>query len=130
MFVNAITGVLNGCRHRKGTEHQNQNCLMLTRQNDNHSRGPGPGRLVPSSHQRSELSNTILGTFSRGDKRAWKCIPIPNEFGENATLINISVGNGDLICHRMTIPAMPNKGDKVICLLVYWLYLSDLCLTI
>ena len=34
---------------------------------ENHS--PGPGRLVPSSHQRSELSNTILGTFSRGDKR-------------------------------------------------------------
>ena len=25
-------------------------------QNDNHSPGPGPGRLVPSSHQRSELS--------------------------------------------------------------------------
>ena len=52
----------------------------------NHS--PGPGRLVPSSHQRSELSNTILGTFSRGDKRVWKCIPVPNGLGEKATLIS------------------------------------------
>ena len=89
----------------------------MTRQNDNHSPGPGPGprRLVPSSHQRSELSNTILGTFSRGDKRVWKCIPDPNGLGEKATLINISVRNGNLICHRMIIPAAPNQGDKFIC---------------
>ena len=77
---------------------QNQNCLLVTRQNDNHSPGPGPLRLVPSSHQRSELSNTILGTFSKGDKRVWKCIPIPNGLGEKATLINISVSNGNPIC--------------------------------
>ena len=38
---------------------QNQNCLLVTRQNDNHSPGPGPRRLVPSSHQRSELSSGI-----------------------------------------------------------------------
>ena len=37
--------------------------FLVTHQNDNHS--PGPGRLVPSSHQRSELSNTILGTFQK-----------------------------------------------------------------
>ena len=37
-----------------------------------------PGRLVPSSHQRSELGNSFVGTFSRRDKRVWKCIPIPN----------------------------------------------------
>ena len=55
--------------------------LLVTRQNDNHLPGPGPGRLVPSSHQRSELSNTILGTFSRGDKRVWMCIPVPNGLG-------------------------------------------------
>ena len=42
--------------------------------------------LVPSSHQRSELSNTILSTFSRGDKRVWKCIPIPNVLGEKLHL--------------------------------------------
>ena len=50
-----------------GRSSSSQNCSLVTRQNDNHS--PGPGRLVPSSHQRSELSNTILCTFSRGDKR-------------------------------------------------------------
>ena len=83
-----------------------QNCLLVTRQNDNHS--PGPGRLVPSSHQRSELSNTILGTFSRGDKRVWKCIPVPNCPGGKATLINISVSKGVLICHRMIILAVPS----------------------
>ena len=55
---------------RMGRSSSSQNCLLVTRQNDNHSPGPGPGRLVPSSHQRSELSNTILCTFSRGDKRA------------------------------------------------------------
>ena len=85
---------------------QNQNCLL----NDNHSPGPWPGRLVPSSHQRSELSNT----FSRGD-RVWKCIPIPNVLGEKATLTNINISNGDLICHRMIIPAALTQGDKVIC---------------
>ena len=35
--------------------------------------------------------------------------------GGEATLLNISVSNGNLICHRMIIPAMPNQGDKVIC---------------
>ena len=97
-------------------QNQNQNCFLVTRQNDNHSPGPGtgPGRLDPSSHQRSELSNIILG-ISSGDKRVWKCIPIPNGLGEKATLINISVSNGDLICHRMIIPAAPDQGDKVIC---------------
>ena len=79
-------------------QNQNQNCLLVTRQNDNHS--PGPGRLVAISHQRTEFSDTILGTFCRGDKRVWKCIPIPNGLGEKATLINISVSNGDLICNR------------------------------
>ena len=96
-----------------GMPDQNQNCLLVTLQNDNHS--PGPGRLVPSSHQRSELSNTILCTFSRGDKRIWKCIPVPNGLGGKATLINISVSTGDLICNGMIIPAAPNQGDKVIC---------------
>ena len=90
-------------------DHQNQNCLLVTLQNDNHS--PGSGRLVPSSHQR-----TILGTFSRGDKRVWKCIPIPNGLWGRATLIKISIySNGNLICHRMTIPGVPNQGNKVIC---------------
>ena len=95
---------------RKAQQNQNQKCLLVTRQNDNHSPGPGPGRLVPSSHQRSELSNTILGTFSRGGKRVWKCIPIPNCLGEKAAFITISVSNGNLIYHRMIIPATPSQG--------------------
>ena len=86
--------------------------LLVTRQNDNHSPGPGPGRLVPSSHQRSELSNTISRHLQQ---RVCKCIPVPNCLGGKATLINISVSNGNLICHRMIIPAAPNQGDKVFC---------------
>ena len=31
--------------------------------------------------------------------------------GGGATLINISISNGDLICHRMSIPAVPNQRD-------------------
>ena len=77
---------------------------------DNHTPGPGPGRLVPSSHQRSELSNSILGIFRRGDNRVWKCISIPNCLGENTILIRIS--NGDLKCRRMMIPAAPNRGIR------------------
>ena len=93
-----------------GRQNQNQNCLLVTHQNDSHSPGPGPGRLVPSSHHRSELCNIILGTFSRGDKSVRKCIPIRNCLGKKTTLINISVSNGDLICHIMMIPAAPNQG--------------------
>ena len=48
----------------------------------------------------------------------------PNGLGEKATLINISNSYGDLICQGMMIPAAPNH------LLVYWLYPSDLCITI
>ena len=64
--------------------------LLVIRLNDNLT--PGPGRLVLSSHQRSELSNSILGI----DSRVWKCIPIPNGLGEKATLVNICISNGDL----------------------------------
>ena len=32
--------------------------------------GLGPGRLVPSCHQRSKFSNSIFSAYSRGDKRA------------------------------------------------------------
>ena len=55
----------------------------MARQNDNHPPGPEPGKLlVPSSHRRNELSNSILGALSRGDKRVRKCIPIPNGLGK------------------------------------------------
>ena len=43
---------------------QDQDSLPVKRRNDNHSPGPVIRELVPSSHQRSELSNTILCIFS------------------------------------------------------------------
>ena len=43
---------------------QDQDSLLVKRRNDNHSPGPVIRELVPSSHQRSELSNTILCFFS------------------------------------------------------------------
>ena len=39
---------------------QDQDRLLVKRHNDNHSAGPVLGKLAPSSHQRSEFSNTIL----------------------------------------------------------------------
>ena len=45
--------------------YQDQDSLLVKRRNDNHSPGPVIRELVPSSHQRSELSNTILCIFSR-----------------------------------------------------------------
>ena len=46
------------------TQDQDQDSLLVKRRNDNHSPGPVIRELVPSSHQRSELSNTILCIFS------------------------------------------------------------------
>ena len=43
---------------------QGQDSLLVKRRNDNHSPGPVIRELVPSSHQRSELSNTIVCIFS------------------------------------------------------------------
>ena len=44
---------------------QDQDSLLVKRRNDNHSPGPVIRELVPSSHQRRELSNTIICVFSR-----------------------------------------------------------------
>ena len=38
---------------------QDQDSLLVKRRNDNHSPGPVIRELVPSSHQKSELSNTM-----------------------------------------------------------------------
>ena len=46
-------------------QDQDQDSLLVKRHNDNHSPGPVIRELLPSSHQRSELSNTILCIFSR-----------------------------------------------------------------
>ena len=45
-------------------QDQDQDSLLVKRRN-NHSPEPVIRELVPSSHQRSELSNTILCIFSR-----------------------------------------------------------------
>ena len=96
-------------------QDQDQDCLLVKRRNDNHSPGPVIRELVPSSHQRSELSNTILCIFSGWDQRIGEGIPIPDSLGKEATFINICIGNGSLKCHRVLIPKTPNFGDKVIC---------------
>ena len=49
---------------RNQNQDQDQDSLLVKRRNDNHSPGPVIRELVPSSHQRSELSNTILCIFS------------------------------------------------------------------
>ena len=96
-------------------QDQDQDSLLVKRRNDNHSPGPVIRELVPSSHQRSELSNTILCIFSGWDQRIGEGIPIPDCLGEEATFVNICIGNGSLKCHRLLIPTMPSFGDKVIC---------------
>ena len=96
-------------------QDQDQDSLLVKRRNDNHSPGPVIRELVPSSHQRSELSNTILCIFSRWDQRIGEGIPIPDSLGEEATFINICISNGSLKCHRVLISTTPSFGDKVIC---------------
>ena len=98
-----------------GHQDQEQDSFLVKRRNDNHSAGPVIRELVPSSHQRSELSNTILCIFSGWDQRIGEGIPIPDSLGEEATFINICIGNGSLKCHRVLIPTTPSFGDKVIC---------------
>ena len=47
------------------SQDHDQDSLLVKRRTDNHSPGPVIRELVPSSHQRSELSNTILFIFRR-----------------------------------------------------------------
>ena len=84
----------------------------MKRRKDNHSPGPVIRELVPSSHQRSELSNTILCIFSGLDQRIGEGIPIPDSLGEEATFINICIGNGSLKCHRVLISTTPSFGVR------------------
>ena len=49
-------------------QDQDQDSLLVKRRNDNHSPGPVIRELVPSSHQRSELRNTIPGGPSNRQK--------------------------------------------------------------
>ena len=92
--------------------HQDQDSLLVKRRNDNHSPGPVIRELVPSSHHRSELSNIILCIFSGWDQRIGEGIPIPDSLGEEATFINICIGNGSLKCHRVLISTTPSLGIR------------------
>ena len=94
---------------------QDQDSLLVKRRNNNHSPGPVIRELVPNSHKRSELSNTILCIFSRWDQRIGEGILIPDSLGEEATFINICISNRSLKCHRVLISTTPSFGDKVIC---------------
>ena len=98
--------------HPVKTQDQDQDSLLVKRRNDNHSPGPVIRELVPISLQRSELSNTILCIFSGWDQRIGKGIPIPDSLGEEATFINICIGNGSLKCHRVLIPKTPSLGIR------------------
>ena len=117
LFVSMVT-YLYGHRPVEvydANRYQDQDSLLVKRRNDYHSPGPVIRELVPSSHQRSELSNTILCIFSEWDQRIGEGIPIPDSLGVEATFINICIGNGSLKCHRVLIPTTPSFGDKVIC---------------
>ena len=96
-------------------QDQDQDSLLVKRRNDNHSSGPVIAKLVPSSHQRSELNNTILCIFNRWDQRIGEGIPIPDSMGEAGTFINICISNGGLKCHRVLIFTTPSFGDKIVC---------------
>ena len=100
----------------RNDQDQDQDSLLVKRQNDNHSPGPVIRELVASSHQRSEINNTILlYIFSRWDQRIGEVIPIPDSLGEEATFINICISNRSLKCYRVLISTTPSFGDKVIC---------------
>ena len=90
-FWNCFSIFRSGC-------FQDQDSLLVKRRNDNHSPGPVIRELVPSSHQRSELSNTILCIFSGWDQRIGEGIPIPDSLGEEATFINICEQDSCVFC--------------------------------
>ena len=121
-------------------QDHDQESLLVRRRNNNHSPGPVIRELVPSTHQRNELSNTILCIFSGWDQSIGEGIPIPDILGEEATFINICIGNGSLKCHRVLISTTPSLGIRSsvgtmalplrplysnICLLFFLLFLRD-----
>ena len=73
---------------------QNQNSLLVKRQNDNTSPGLGRGRLVPSSHKGRDA---YVRHFSRGDERIREDIPVPDSLGgKEAFLIGFFASRGNL----------------------------------
>ena len=68
------------------------------------------GKLVPSSHQRGKPSHTILCSFSRGNDRIWKGIPISDCLREEWALVNVSSCSGGLKSQWVMISTVPNWG--------------------
>ena len=82
----------------------------MKRQIDNPSPGAVTGgKLVPSSHKRSELRHTIIYHRFR------EVIPVPDSLGEDAILIDIFTSRGYLKGQGVLISAVPSLGNKVIC---------------
>ena len=81
------------------TQNQNQNSLLVKRQNDNTSPELGRGRLVPSSHKGSEFRYTVARQFSRGDERIREDIPVPDTLEKEAFLIGVFTSRGNLKGH-------------------------------
>ena len=88
---------------------QNQNSLLVKRQNDNWTipyRGIVRGKLVPSSHKGSKFRYTIVRQFmmllifisqySRGDERIRENIPVPDSLGKETFLVGIFTSSGNL----------------------------------
>ena len=66
---------------------KDQDSLLVKRQSLTNSPVPVIRELVPSSHQRNELSNTILCIFSRLDQRIREGIPIHDSQSSRKRLI-------------------------------------------
>ena len=46
-------------------------------------------KLVPRTHERSELGHTIIGHFSGGKQRVREVIPVSDSLGEETTFIGL-----------------------------------------
>ena len=73
------------------------------------------GKLVPTSHQRDKPSHTILCTFSGGNNRIWKDVPISYCLRESWALVNVSSCSEGLESQWVMISTAPNWEDKVNC---------------
>ena len=113
-------------RQNRGYERQKLSIRSVDGQNQNQNfTGVRPmtfihqdlwnGNLVPSSHQRGKPSHTILYTFSRGNNRIWKGIPISEWFREEWALVKVSSCIGDLKSQWVMSSTVPICGELIIC---------------
>ena len=96
-------------------QNQNQNCLLVIRPRTIIHQDLCLGKLVPSPHKRSKLSNWIYCTLRSSDKGICHKVPISYSLGEETGLVYISPSHWDLECQGVMIPGTPDGGNKVIC---------------